>query len=726
MGEFSEVDPAVDGIDELRRHDEAEHFELPEPRAVSDEFDDGEQLGRPSKDPKTLEDLYDLYPRLGDGEWKLRITRLMPKTYQGAQVAGLVGDFYERLGLESFSQRFGGTEYEVLAMQPVPAAVGSSDTVGYRSLKAVKVRIPGPPMMITKENRSASMSSTQYHDHPSFSHQAMEPTEVQLRKIELNAERERYQREMVEKARESASEPTSTYDQFRSSQREAYEQASSQHSDLSRMWQTEVERLRENESRFKEEWSASAKEKDDKIARLQAELAEQRASAEGIRASAREEALRESRERYEDATRRATDESNRETARLSEDGRNQMAAVQQRHAEERRTYESEQTREREHSREESRTRLEQLEKMHDRDAKAMRENYEARISDMRSGYEQQLNGTRDQCLREVAAARQSEETKAALSTETSRLQVSIHEAEMQRLRGVDVDRQREVSQLRTEIADEHRNKGDVIKQMENAKHLAAMTGMVEGGGEAAATLEQPTGWQGVVSKLLEQAPKLVASLENVAAGRQEAREAREQTQQRLQQPAPRRPMALPPGRTAHPGGMPVPGMAAASLVSPPPLWSQPDGGRATAVPHGAGSPPPPAPAPTQSAPVHPPPSPVQPPAAPVERSAQEQPAPEGAASPDATSPPADIIERFFVELESAVQHRAVDAATFARMTVEQAGVDAVRDMLTKFRAQDVVQAVAEMPNGHASPIVTRDGRRYVAEVFVEAQRLTST
>ena len=28
MGEYSEVDPAVDGIDELRRHDEAELFEL--------------------------------------------------------------------------------------------------------------------------------------------------------------------------------------------------------------------------------------------------------------------------------------------------------------------------------------------------------------------------------------------------------------------------------------------------------------------------------------------------------------------------------------------------------------------------------------------------------------------------------------------------------------------------------------------------------------------------
>jgi len=610
-------------------------------------------------------------------------------------------------------------------MQPVPAAVGSSDTVGYRSLKAVKVRITGPPMLITKENRSASMT-TQYQDHPSFPHQPTEPTEVQLRKIELNAERERYQREMVEKARESASEPTSTYDQFRSSQREAYEQASSQHSDLSRMWQTEVERLRENESRLKEESSASAKEKNEKIARLQAELAEQRASAEGIRASAREEALRESRERYEDAMRRVTDESSRETARLSEDSRNQMAAVQQRHAEERRNYESEQTREREHTREESRTRLEQLEKMHDRDAKAMRENYEARISDMRSSYEQQLNGTRDQCLREVAAARQSEETKAALATETSRLQVSLHEAEMKRLRGVDVDRQREVSQPRSEIADEHRNKGDVIKQMENAKHLASLTGMVEGGGEAATPPEPPTGWQGVVSKLLEQAPKLVASLESVAVGRHEARQAREQTQQRLQQPAPRRPLALPPGRPAHPSGMPVPGMAAASHVSPPPLWSQPDGGRAASVPHGAGFAPSPAPAPTPSAPVHSAPSPVQPPTDPVESPAQEHPAPGGAPSPGVDSLPADAVERFFVELEAAVKHRSVDAATFARMTVEQAGADAVRDMLTKFRAQDVVQAVAEMPNGHASPIVTRDGRRYVSQVFAEAQRLTST
>jgi len=94
--------------------------------------------------------------------------------------------------------------------------------------------------------------------------------------------------------------------------------------------------------------------------------------------------------------------------------------------------------------------------------------------------------------------------------------------------------------------------------------------------------------------------------------------------------------------------------------------------------------------------------------------------------PPSSRLPADAVERFFVELEAAVKHRSVDAATFARMTVEQAGADAVRDMLTKFRAQDVVQAVAEMPHGHASPIVTRDGRRYVSQVFAEAQRLTST
>jgi hypothetical protein len=104
---------------------------------------------------------------------------------------------------------------------------------------------------------------------------------------------------------------------------------------------------------------------------------------------------------------------------------------------------------------------------------------------------------------------------------------------------------------------------------------------------------------------------------------------------------------------------------------------------------------------------------------------QPQPAPGVAVeeSPqDQVEVSAEAINEFVEELETAIRGGLIPPSVFAKSFVERVGPEETRVILSKISPDQFVDGTIQA-GGQQSAIVTRGGRAYVEELWVEAKKL---
>jgi hypothetical protein len=784
--------PLDDAAEALRAQDEAQTFELPDRAGASAPemlpglgFEGSSARQQRVTDPapqrrgadlQTLEDLWTAYPKIGRGDWKWRIERLHPKTYGGVQVAGVLGDFLERMSMQEFRQKFGGNLYEITVMQPVGEG-GPDGAAGYRRVKTIKIRLPGSPTMAGIEEDQDMPGRYGQGGYPP---QVMgEHPNVRVRELELDHERSKMeyerQRELESQLREqmehASRTPEGTIETLSRAQQSALEEVKRTNESALMMWQQQAEELR-----------AELKARDSEMNQLRRDLAEAQVQAANTARHIETDAMRQQKDSFDSEMRRIRDDHAERVARLQEDHRKEVADITARHTDERRNYESQQQIERERVRDDAKTRIDAAQDMAKREVEGLRRDYDARLEDMKRQQERELLSVKERFESEIRAIRESEKSQAAFAKESADIKVTLAGDQAQRYEAEASALRQEVEELRSQL---HK---PAMEALMEAKEMASAFGMVEPSEVKAEAEQQTMGQQlfGLAKGVVDNIPGII---EKVTDSRGRAQQMREhemhqiaRLQQHQMQHGPRRPMpgqhrlALPPGvqgsgrgvpgvgslpppamgpqmgnvplhsgamdSLTQPGDVPIQGGLPFNVPSPIQPPGQPQTGVVApgpalgnaGMPLGAEAPPqsvgymappmvpPPAP-PVQTAPEVPPPPPTP---TPVE----QEPGPQGEPGPSAAAQgvailgtlPAEAVQEFFVSLEQAVQTRMVTPLDFAQTFVQRVGHEKTAELVREMNPSDVIDVVRQA-GGEASALATRDGYRYVEELWAHVQMI---
>lgn len=707
-------------------------------------------------DAITLEDLWTAFPKIGSGDWKYRVERVHPKTYAGVQVAGILGDFFERMSVEEFRRKFGGNLYEITVMAPVGEG-GPDGAAGYRRAKTIKLRLPGAPSMAGVDEDD-EMRGNQFQAAGYMS--AGENPQIRTKELELDNQRRRDAREeriqleheLRDTLRERSHAPEGALETLSNSQRMAFDEVKRTNQSALMMWQEQAEMLR-----------ADVKAKDSEINQIRRDLAEAQVNASNTARHIETEAMRQQKDRYDEDLRRVRDDNSERTSRMQEDHRKELSDISQRQTEERRTYESQQTMERERVRDDAKSRIESSQEMAKREVENMRRDYESRVDDMKRQQERELSNLKERFESEVRAVRASSESQASFARESADMKVTIsseqasrYESESQRLR-------EENESLRSSI---HK---PAMEALMEAKEMAGAFGMVEASDAKAEAEQQSIGQQifGLARGVADNIPAIIERVTD-ARGRNQAEVDRQrheverlQRHQSQQQQVFGRPMpgqqrlALPPGVQQSPHNVPGIGPSPPSMMMPPesgvPMHSgsldvlQPTGDFPIqgGVPVNVASP-------LQPSMPQPDMAPMPMGAGPVGMPMGGQPAPPGAASfaqpvgpqPPAPQPqpeqvsdqpvppgpiglatlPPEAVQEFYSNLEMAVQTKAVAPLEFAEQFVERVGPERTAQLVREVTPDGIIDIVREA-GGEASALATRDGYLYVEELWMHARMI---
>jgi hypothetical protein len=769
--------PLDDAAEALREQDDAQTFELPDRSGASVPdllpgmgFGSTERRARTPEGsprrgeaPQSLEDLWVAYPKVGSGDWKYRVERVHPKTYAGVQVAGILGDFFERMSMEEFRHKFGGNTYEITVMQPVGEG-GPDGAAGYRRVRTIKLRLPGAPTMAGVEE-DEDMRGHQFH-HGGYMSAGDNP-QIRTKELELDHQRRRDEREdrqrlegeLRDTLREQSRAPEGALETVSSSQRMAFDEVKRTNQSALLMWQEQAEMLR-----------ADVKAKDSEINQIRRDLAEAQVNATNTARHIETEAMRQQKDRYDEDVRRVRDENADRMARMQEDHRKELADISNRQTEERRNYESQQSMDRERVRDDAKMRVESAQDMSKREVENMRRDYDARVHDMKSQQERELSNLKERFESEVRAVQSSEKAQASFSKEAAEMKVAISGDQAARYESEAATLRQQVEELRAQI-----HKPPMEAFME-AKEMAGALGMVDAS-EARGEAEQQTTAQqlfGLAKGVVDNLPSIVERVTD-ARGRNQSDVARQQheiamMQRHQQQQGAGRPMpgqhrlALPPGiqpmqrnvpgigsmpppmmlspepsvpmqsgsldmlhpsgsfpiQSGPPGNVPSPiqpGMAPTD-TAPMPMGAGPAGVPMGGAPAAGDVPPMAMPVPTSFA------QPVAQPSPPIPAQAEpilEQPLPHGPMAL-ATLPP-EAVQEFYSNLEMAVQTKTVPPLSFAQQFVERVGADRTAQLVREVSPGDIIDIVREA-GGDSSAMATRDGYRYVEELWMHARMIT--
>lgn len=774
--------PLDDAAEALRAQDEAQTFELPDRAGASAPemlpglgFDSSHSRMNRTTDPspqrrapdlQTLEDLWTAYPKIGRGDWKWRIERLHPKTYGGVQVAGVLGDFLERMSMQEFRQKFGGNLYEITVMQPVGEG-GPDGAAGYRRVKTIKIRLPGSPTMAGIEEDQDMPGRYGQGGYPP---QMMgEHPNVRVRELELDHERTKMEydraRDLEHQLREqmehASRTPEGTIETLSRAQQSALEEVKRTNESALMMWQQQAEELR-----------AELKARDAEMNQLRRDLAETTVQAANTSRHIETDAMRQQKDSFDSEMRRIRDDHSERVSRLQEDHRKEVADITARHTDERRNYESQQQLERERVRDDAKLRIDSAQEMAKREVDGLRRDYDARLDDMKRQQERELLSVKERFESEIRAIRESEKSQAAFAKESAEIKVSLAGDHAQRYEAEAASLRQEVEELRAQL---HK---PAMEALMEAKEMAGAFGMVEASDMKAEVEQQTMGQQlfGLAKGVVDNIPGIVEKVTDARSRNQQMREHEMRQVARLQQyqdQQQRRPMpgqhrlALPPGVQGSPRGVPGVGSMPPPAMGPTmgnvPLYSgamdplseqgdvplqgglpfnvpsplqppmgQPQAGVMASGPAFGGSMPLGGEATPQvlgyvAPPMVQPPSPSTPeipPPTPIPQATPGEPGPSAAAQGVAIlgTLPAEAVQEFFVSLEQAVQTRMVSPFDFAQTFVERVGHEKTAELLREMNPSDVVDIVRQA-GGEASALATRDGHRYVEELWSHVQMI---
>lgn len=716
----------------------------------------------PSKrDLQTLEDLYAAYPDIGDGSTYLRVERKHPTRYGGQYIAGFVGDLHEQITMADFAQRYGGQVYEVYVRGPGRGSSLDSDgRLQARTLASITVKVPGVPVVDLhgqgpSNGGSMSMSQSGWREDPRVTMKRMEYDADALRRAE-----QREQRLRQEVANRSNLSP----DLIRQMTEMAGERAQEARSAASEI----ITDLREEKRRLTE----AIRQRDEALDNLRQQLVHVQTD---VQQRLREEETRQVRElklQHETMLSRVKDDHASAIQRMQQDHERRINEMTERHARECESIRQNEARERERLRDDASRREKGLQDdfnrreamFRDREA-SLKDDFSRREESIRRDYEMRFQQLERASKRDIDIIRSSESTKAELAQQTANMQASLHIQEIQRLSSSVESAEAQAAEAQRELS-KLTNK-PLLQQVEETKTIAETLGLMD-------KKEEPFDWKRgavqAVQKLFDKAPDIAKGLGEareqnrmaVARAQQAAQQAqiRGEHQRRramMQQPAGIPQMAAqspsmpvhqpePPQQRSVPRPPPPPGMAPPQRTwdtGPPEpherfdLPPEPTGPPTPEPPPPslrAGKPDEPAPPPIMAGPA--PPLPPEPPsqhpaddptaaAAPASKVAETAEVAEVTVEQPEQQPVAvqvtnEQVAKFSEQLEEAIAGGIVTPAMFADGFIEETSPEITLAIVQAIAPDQLVDAVAQQPGAQATAIITREGRKFVHELWDEA------
>lgn len=677
-------------------------------RAHQQTYGNGGESLLSNRDIKTIEDLYAVYPSIGDGVFRIRVERTFPKSYNGINIAGFLCDIDEQISITSFGDRFGGGKYSVSVMGPIRNKVDQNGNPVVRRLASVDITIPGVPSLgAMPQMENDSMGTTQFRNSGLYSG---ESSDITLERMKMEErERSRLQAEKMkleERLHQISRPPEQMFDAMN-------RQAERTVSEVKSLAEAQVMMLQRQNNAL----MAEQQQRNDEINKLRDALVQARSETVNASRVVETDQIVQLKQRYEQDISKLTTQHSQTIERLAMDYRNQLTEMTVRHADERQRIESQLAIERERIRDESSRREKQLTEDYDRRERALVQLYEGRLNDLQRTTEREVSNLRDQQIRELNSIKSSADTRCSVSEQMSIFRATSTEEQLNRLR-LELDAQRrENEELRAK-----QNK-DPIQLIRESHELASMTGMIRkedseaGGGEEAFDFKKEAA--GVIKNLIDKAPEI---LDTISKRKEAAEQAKNEQVRMMQQQAamqkrqqaerrmlPRTSMSMTTAPQMAPAASaPAMGMQRMSdAVAPPPDWALP--------------------AETMTMTSEPmsfeqaPPSPIQD-VPPVAQQAPVQ-AEQRTEAPLVNVTP-EQISQFIGELDNAIQGDVISPALFARGVLERIGKDNLGFLIEKLEPSSIVESI-KAAGGESSAIVTRAGRKYIEQVWQEAKQLLS-
>lgn len=703
-----------------------------------------------SKQPHTLEDLYSVYPLIGNGSFYLRVTRKHPTTFGGLRCAGWIEDVHEQITLSQFAERFGGHVYEVAVRGPGQrtSIVDASGQVQSNTLNKIKIEVSGPPIM-------QPSSETTMPNQPPFATFGEDPR-VQIKKLDLEADAMRRRELRDERNRQELL----TRGSVSADVLEAVQRAAEKGGDDARRASAEViASLKEQNHRLLEQ----AQVKDDAIQKLRQEMLQIQQQASLQLREEETRAVRDLRERFNDEVRRVKEDHATAIQAMQTEHQRVVNDLTERAQRERDHITKMEQMERDRIRDDASRREKDLRDEYARREREMRETQQQRLTDIERSFERELRGIKDMRDREIESIRSSETGKSALTKQTAEIQQSMLMNESNRMQSEVDALRRENEDLRSQIL-AHASK-DPLTAVREAHELAAQTGY-KGDAPAEEEFDWKRGMVSAVKGLIEKGPEIAKGFGDareqnrvaVARAQQQAQMARMRAAHAARQhrpppqvgPAP--PMAQP---APHPAPPPEHRPAPPPGVVPPPApsprtWDDangpPEPGSPVNLPDNTHFRPviePKAPPPMEGGKA-PEPTPVpiggeseaqqvvapeltQQPAEPEPDSDDQQAAPDAVdfevQEPSAVAISEEQVARFSSQLEAAIGTGLVSPAEFAKGFIDEAGVETTAAIILQIGPDDLVDAVEAQPGSEQTAIVTRAGRKFVRELWEEARKI---
>jgi hypothetical protein len=737
-------------------------YQEPEPAEYSTHglapYDPTEEVGDALKKPKVLEDLYALYPNIGNGTFTLQVHRILPKNWLGKSVAGFVAELNEHISMTDFARRFGGQKYVVWVHGPSARKDVNGQAI-VRGLASVEVNIPGPPAMnmspsgISEEDEEMGMTQQGFGGQVrrlpggggvAVFEQPKPDPQVELKRMDMEQKRwesgeerqARLEHERMQSMRDATRAPERAIDVIR-------EQGQKSIDEIRSITNAQMEMLRADVDRAQKKAELLDAELRDVRVRHAEELSRVQREAKGEDA----EAIRARADMHQRELTRITDDHRMTLERLNESHRRDATETATRHADEMRRMESNGLSERERLREDMSRREKQLQDDYLRERNLSRDTYEGRIQDLQRNFDREVAALRDGREREIAAMRLQYESQNALAKETASMRISTNDSELGRLRADNESLRRELEELRSRV---HK---DPLQAISEAKQLVDMITPDKDddkGGE-----DEDLDWKKIaasgVKTLFEKGPEIMQELGKMRAGGA----------------PPGFAGAPPPGM--HPGmmnGQPPPRQMMQGNPQGPPQRQrrqQPGGPWAQGAPGFAPhqqpqwqqapqAPPQVAPAAEPSWQQGPPPippkvgpeqgmQPAAPPPIPQALASQQPPVmqqvvyPPGGAQPipqpmaqqpQAPRPiPQEYVEEFVKELNDAIQGHIVNPNMFAQGFIQRIGPDMAAHLVTTVAPEQFFEAIGTTPGGKGSAILTRDGQKYTRALWLEVHGVLS-
>ena len=648
---------------------------------------------------RSLEDLNYVFPfDNGTGQYFVTVMRKQPKAWDGMSTYGRQRNIqHERLSYHEFVAAYGGGQYELMVYGP-PKRGREYDRNGQlvpKPLLKAPISLtvpwmgdggvsPNPDSAAIFEGQTQAMPATVPGDIPSALMSSRIRNSADANIYKEHVQHEQWREERAEERRERQRE------RVRSDQLTQGELLTRAHKQAVDLLTEQLHAAQEEARALRQQKPSSTAELGQLLAMVQRPPSEQelermrsshknelertqeahRRELEVVTAKAVED-LRRAEERGErhtaDLTRRYEDEVRRLT--------DQLKVLEERLVRERDADREQHRRDTEHLQAEHKREVTYLQAEHDRVLTAQRQHFEARLSD-----EQRAN-ERDRALR-------GELTNSQIAVERARLETDAKNTERRNAELV-----AENQRLRSELD----KKGDLGRQIKVITENAALLGMRRDEGGDGGEAEEGN-WKTMLGKVglgfVQQLPQII---ENASKAVSQVRTA-----------APAGPPAPPPaqGQFGGPRAAPLPPTSAPIV---PPFYTEEFAHTAPPLPAAFQGAPGPYGYPTSPAPSGP--------SAPPPAQSAAPPAQPAGAPPAAPEPPA-------INDAQVLEYRPhLEAALSSGVPPEEVAADLVRTYpaeavkgIASLIGPDLVAAVLQRNNLGTSPLVRRDGQRFLAKL----------